>query len=605
MRHTNMMKTVLLFLFVLVSAQSVYALGLGTFEDGLSYTADQTASIKYYVTKGLNDSFFVNFDFNGTLAPYATFRIDHYWYSTKVDTLDVYLEREFDLTGVSSATLKFYTKYNIEYGWDFGYVEVSTDNRSTWTQLSGTSTTTFRDGSAYVGVPGAHAYTGTVSSWSLETMDLTPFTGNNTLLRFRYVTDDAYAERGWFVDDISIEELGFSDDVESGSNGWSTDSWLHNVLLLDDTSKTVPVYIDFVIPDNYTYADTEEKIIVANIPGVEGDINPGQNSVSYVIATLPPVTKITTPAPTPTSGGGGGGGGTSSYTTQGDDVVKHVILHASAGTIQSFSVKDPDNPVKQVSIALNSFVKDAAVQITALDSRPASIKHIPPKVYRYFEASTVNIYNKVIDKATLRVAVPKSWVEGQKVGPEDIVVSRFSGGSWEDLDTALVEQDTNNYYFDTSSPGFSTFAIRVRGPIGPPKTIKPIPTVKPDILSVKGMTIVTGNESAEDVMESIREELLQKTKTTEEWVDPIMPEAEKPADTGLIWSKAIPIILILFVFVIILIMSAVKAFGKRPPVKDMPAVAPKPKKIDTGPSDTDKKIDEIDRKLEELKENIR
>ena len=42
----------------------------------------------------------------------------------------------------------------------------------------------------------------------------------------RYATDAAFEERGWFADDFSITADGtevWSDDVESGDNGWTAE----------------------------------------------------------------------------------------------------------------------------------------------------------------------------------------------------------------------------------------------------------------------------------------------------------------------------------------------------------------------------------------------
>ena len=57
-------------------------------------------------------------------------------------------------------------------------------------------------------------------------MDLTPYAGTTIQLRLRYLTDPAFAERGWFADDFSVTADGttvFSDDVEGGLNGWTAE----------------------------------------------------------------------------------------------------------------------------------------------------------------------------------------------------------------------------------------------------------------------------------------------------------------------------------------------------------------------------------------------
>jgi hypothetical protein len=48
---------------------------------------------------------------------------------------------------------------------------------------------------------------------------MTPYAGQQILLRFEYITDDAYNSPGFCVDDISIPELGYHHDTEN-DDGW-------------------------------------------------------------------------------------------------------------------------------------------------------------------------------------------------------------------------------------------------------------------------------------------------------------------------------------------------------------------------------------------------
>jgi hypothetical protein len=56
-------------------------------------------------------------------------------------------------------------------------------------------------------------------------MDLTPYVGQSVLIRFDYVTDDAYNDPGFCVDDIAIPELGYSYAAES-PDGWNAEGFL-------------------------------------------------------------------------------------------------------------------------------------------------------------------------------------------------------------------------------------------------------------------------------------------------------------------------------------------------------------------------------------------
>jgi subtilisin family serine protease len=126
------------------------------------------------------------------------------WYSGEGNNLDNTLDHAFNLTDVASATLKFWTKYDIEYGYDVGYVNISTDGGVTWSTLA--------------------RYTD-YSDYTQQILDLTPYAGNNVILRFHYHTDYSMAYEGWYIDDIEIPEIGFLDDVESGADGWAAAGW--------------------------------------------------------------------------------------------------------------------------------------------------------------------------------------------------------------------------------------------------------------------------------------------------------------------------------------------------------------------------------------------
>jgi hypothetical protein len=75
-------------------------------------------------------------------------------------------------------------------------------------------------------------YTGLSGGWLEERLDLTPYAGQQILIRFEYVTDDAVNHPGWTIDDISLPEIGFFDEVESGANGWQAEGFarIDNIL---------------------------------------------------------------------------------------------------------------------------------------------------------------------------------------------------------------------------------------------------------------------------------------------------------------------------------------------------------------------------------------
>ncbi len=158
------------------------------------------------------------------------------WWSNRDDHGDTRLTHTFDLTGVSKARLSFWLWYAIEKNWDYGYVELSTDGGATWATLATQDSTPSTGhnnpyGPAYTGTVGGAARAAS-ADWAQQTVDLTPYAGKKIMIRFEYLTDDESTEEGMLIDDISIPEIGYSSDAETGDDGWQAEGWarIDNVL---------------------------------------------------------------------------------------------------------------------------------------------------------------------------------------------------------------------------------------------------------------------------------------------------------------------------------------------------------------------------------------
>lgn len=135
------------------------------------------------------------------------------------------LNQSVDLTGVSSARLTFYTNYSGMYR---GYVYVSVNGGANWTKISDTGSDSY--------------FSGTQSSnWGLHAYDLTPYVGNNVLIRIeykRYYSTDYF---DWFyVDDVTVDTFKYENVM-----------YLKNPL--NYTNGTYPT-LYFLLKSNNTYA---------------------------------------------------------------------------------------------------------------------------------------------------------------------------------------------------------------------------------------------------------------------------------------------------------------------------------------------------------------
>jgi hypothetical protein len=157
----------------------------------------------------------------------------YFWWSNRGDDSDVMLTRAFDLSDVSEATLEFWTWYDIEEDWDYAYLEVSTDGGETWEILTTPSGTSFDPngssfGWAYTGRSGG----GETAEWILEQVNLTPYAGQEVLIRFEYITDDAVNRPGFGLDDVAIPEISYSSDFEEDGDGWEPAGFIRHANVL-------------------------------------------------------------------------------------------------------------------------------------------------------------------------------------------------------------------------------------------------------------------------------------------------------------------------------------------------------------------------------------
>ena len=146
------------------------------------------------------------------------------WWSNRRNMLSSSITRQVDLEGVQNAVLRFWTWYDIEEHFDYGYVTVSNDGGRTWEILPGTHSTSDDPNKASFG----HGYTGKSEGWLEEQVDLDAYAGQQILLRFWYVSDPGLNQPGWLIDGISIPQVGLSDDAEQEDSGWEIDGFVRS-----------------------------------------------------------------------------------------------------------------------------------------------------------------------------------------------------------------------------------------------------------------------------------------------------------------------------------------------------------------------------------------
>ena len=156
------------------------------------------------------------------LLPVDAYSGDYAFWANKGNESDMTLTREFDLSNASEPiTLSYQTWFDIEEGWDYLYLEASTDGK-TWEILKTPSGTDENpSGEAY-----GWGYSGQSGDWIQEDIDLSKFAGQKVQIRFEYITDALVNGEGFLLDDVRLDAVKYASDFEADDGGWMADGFV-------------------------------------------------------------------------------------------------------------------------------------------------------------------------------------------------------------------------------------------------------------------------------------------------------------------------------------------------------------------------------------------
>jgi Immune inhibitor A peptidase M6 len=126
------------------------------------------------------------------------------------DNLDRSIVREVDVPTGAGAELTFEGQWSLEDGFDYGYVQVSTDGGESYEPIAC---------SDQVDGPLGPAFNGESDGFVPVTCDLSAWAGETVVLGFRLVTDGSVFLDGFWVDDVAVGGTVLSD-------GSTLDGWL-------------------------------------------------------------------------------------------------------------------------------------------------------------------------------------------------------------------------------------------------------------------------------------------------------------------------------------------------------------------------------------------
>ncbi|MEN6609835.1 MAG: PGF-pre-PGF domain-containing protein [Methanoregulaceae archaeon] len=163
-----------------------------------------------------------------------------------------------------------------------------------------------------------------------------------------------------------------------------------------------------------------------------------------------------TVSPAPTSGSEGG-------TLSGPSAA--ISPGASAGQSAQFTFAAPPSGsiigVQSVTLWPSKTIGESECIVQSVT--PGSSILLTGRSVAGYQSITMNWINPdAIGHADIVFAVRNSWLTGQNLAPEDIVVLRYANSAWTELPTVMDTKDDTFGYYRATTPGFSYFVVANR-----------------------------------------------------------------------------------------------------------------------------------------------
>jgi len=199
-------------------------------------------------------------------------------YSGAGNNRDEAIVKEVAVPTGAAAAVTFDALWNEEQGWDFGFVQVSTDGGLTYESVACTDTTTDHDpGALPTAVQNVPGFTGFSGAWKHETCSLAAYAGQTVLLAFRTFNDPASLGQvgtvppGFWIDNVAVGGTSLSDGTTL--DGWKSFS--------ETRPTTVAGFTVYVVSMNTS--KKKDAITVKQLPLTSGfSISTPANVQKYI-----------------------------------------------------------------------------------------------------------------------------------------------------------------------------------------------------------------------------------------------------------------------------------------------------------------------------------
>ena len=170
------------------------------------------------------------------------------WWSFNEESGAARIDHAFDLTKAQNPQLTFNAAWEMQPQAGLANVLASADNGQHWTSLKATDTRSCRS-------VDTNCFNGQSHGWQHETVDLSQYQGQQVRIRFEYLTQGNPPSSSFFVDNIAIPAIGYTDNIETGDSGWERHGfmratsdvpqhWGVSVISRDTPPRVLPITLD-------------------------------------------------------------------------------------------------------------------------------------------------------------------------------------------------------------------------------------------------------------------------------------------------------------------------------------------------------------------------
>ena len=163
----------------------------------------------------------------------------------------------------------------------------------------------------------------------------------------------------------------------------------------------------------------------------------------------------------PSNSGGAGSSSTGGSAASGNGGTSNSLIQSfstNAGIPVTITISAASIDLTQLIITTNQTVSNAIVSVS-----PISISNVQlpttGQSYQTFQITTSGVNDTVISNVAINFKVNTSWISDNNLDPANVTLYRNNNGTWIPLPTSLSSQNSQYYFFNAASPGFSNYTI--------------------------------------------------------------------------------------------------------------------------------------------------